>query len=137
MWLWYISINVSPLLRPFTLDPINLRQLSHIINRLGDMGVLMLLETFCYQSCFDPGDRVYGILNMPWIKNHRLDITPDYSLPTEGVYGDFFLRYTANLKSVELLRYYEMRGVASMPSWIPDLSVVKTASNLGVLNADG
>jgi hypothetical protein len=74
---------------------------------------------------------------MPWIKNHRLDITPDYSLPTEGVYRDFFLRNTANRKSVELLRYCEMRGVASIPSWIPDLSMVKTTSNLGVFKADG
>jgi hypothetical protein len=74
---------------------------------------------------------------MSSIKNTSLDITPDYSLSTEEVYKDFFLRYTAKRKSLALLRYCEMRESPSTPSWLPDLSRVKIARYVPFSNADG
>jgi hypothetical protein len=73
--------------------------------------------------CYDPRDRVYGILSL--LSNHyRKNIEVDYSGSCEEVYKDLMIYCAQEYGRMELLRFCIIRESSSplkLPSWVPDL----------------
>lgn len=110
------------------------RNLPHSIS----LSKLPLLGTFCYyfegvnfpilllsvthQDCFDPRDKVYGLLGLA-SSSLLAHIRPQYALSVASVYRDLFLGLTDQMKRLHFefcsLRTSQPRQLSS---WIPDLS---------------
>ncbi|KAI0435782.1 hypothetical protein F4803DRAFT_557643 [Xylaria telfairii] len=72
------------------------------------------------RGCFDPRDRVYGVLGL--LPAHmRRRVSPRYDLPVIDVYRDAFIAHTETVGRLELLgfSYPEGRKLPG-PSWVPD-----------------
>lgn len=86
-----------------------------------------LIETTKGAQCTDPRDRVYALLSLV----HNLDIQPDYTKSTEAVYQQAASHLIQNSKDLELLSLCELNPKRlNMPSWVPDFSIQKSASNI-------
>ncbi|PMD42922.1 HET-domain-containing protein [Hyaloscypha variabilis F] len=77
-------------------------------------------------ECEDPRDRIYAIMEL--FPNHiKYDLHPDYRLPVEVVYKDFFLAYLRdfggmNFIGLSLTYNRWTHSSKSIPSWVPDLA---------------
>lgn len=109
-----------------------------IIDTVDDNTLLTtLLEDICYTLCYDPRDRVYGILCM-LSANINLGIIPDYSKTKEEAYEDFVRRHIESSQRLDILALCELQNSSSdLLTWVPDLSVPKLALNLCVGEACG
>ncbi|EXM16651.1 hypothetical protein V3481_018391 [Fusarium oxysporum f. sp. vasinfectum] len=87
-----------------------------------------LLQMVTHLECFDPRDKVYGLLGLA-ASSLLPHIHPEYALPVAEVYRNLFLGLQDQLKRLHFefcsLRTSRPR---QLPSWVPDLS-----SNLGEL----
>lgn len=80
-----------------------------------------LRQNFEYSDCFDPRDRIYGI--MSFLPDHiREGIVPDYTRPVGDVYKDAFLHYIHTTADLSLLDSCELDTGSNIPSWVPDWS---------------
>ena len=73
-------------------------------------------------ECSDEKDKIYAILNLV-DKHLRENLEPDYSKSTSRAYQDVVLDYLRICKSLNLLRFCELREpIADKPTWVPDWS---------------
>jgi hypothetical protein len=88
------------------------------------MSVFQCIETTKHSLCSDPKDRLYGISNLH--ATTRYKICPDYSKTKEEVYEEFARSSIAKTKILDVLTLCELRSSSpTLPSWVPDLSVLK------------
>ena len=77
-------------------------------------------------DCEDPRDRIYAIMEL-FPQHIKLDLHPDYRLPVEVVYKDFFLAYLHNFDRMNfiglpLIGNRWNHPSKPIPTWIPDLA---------------
>ncbi|PMD61297.1 HET-domain-containing protein [Hyaloscypha bicolor E] len=77
-------------------------------------------------DCEDPRDRIYAIMEL-FPKHIKHNLHPDYRLPVEVVYKDFFLAYlnnsgVMNFIGLPLISNRSTHSSESIPSWIPNLA---------------
>ncbi|KAK7219774.1 hypothetical protein V2G26_007777 [Clonostachys chloroleuca] len=81
-----------------------------------------LLQTVTHLECFNPHDKVYGLLGLA-SSNLLPHIRPEYALPVATVYRSLFLGLKYHLQRLHFefcsLRTSRPR---QLPSWVPDLS---------------
>jgi Heterokaryon incompatibility protein (HET) len=80
-------------------------------------------------QCEEPRDRVYGIMDLLPDKLKRALQTPNYALPVENIYKDFFLSWIKTSVTISGLLGYPLASNSSpptpslsIPSWIPNLA---------------
>lgn len=84
-----------------------------------------LIDALCEtrrSECSDKKDKIYAVLNLVG-KHMRENLEPDYSKSTSKAYQDVVLDYLRIYKSLNLLRFCELREpIADKPTWVPDWS---------------
>lgn len=87
-----------------------------------------LLQMVTHLECFDPRDKVYGLLGLA-TSSLLPHIHPEYALPVAEVYRNLFLGLQDQLKRLHF-EFCSLRTSRpkQLPSWVPDLS-----GNLGEL----
>ncbi|EXL41949.1 hypothetical protein FOCG_15311 [Fusarium oxysporum f. sp. radicis-lycopersici 26381] len=87
-----------------------------------------LLQMVTHLECFDPRDKVYGLLGLA-ASSLLPHIHPEYALPVAEVYRNLFLGLQDQLKRLHF-EFCSLRTSRpkQLPSWVPDLS-----GNLGEL----
>jgi hypothetical protein len=82
---------------------------------------LVVVSDFRLRSCFDPRDKIYGILGLlnPGFRNH---IQPDYTRPVKDLYLDVTLLAIEATESLSILglKYGERTQHLNLPSFVPD-----------------
>lgn len=81
-----------------------------------------LLSLARQRACFNPRDKVFGILSLiPGTVASKLS-TPYSRLPAE-IYRDMFLAHLRHTRRLELFQFcYQAGRKLDCPSWVPDLS---------------
>jgi hypothetical protein len=80
-------------------------------------------------KCYEPRDRVYGILGL-LDSDIRERIPVDYSKPVEQVYTEFTKLIIESSRSLEVLvRAGLCRGPSPCPTWVQDWSLLQSESN--------
>ena len=78
-----------------------------------------LLEIATYTKCYDPRDRIYGLLGL--MDAALADrISSDYTVDAPEVFKRFCLAYMDTYKSLEFLRDANCWGSSGAPTWVPD-----------------
>ncbi|KAF2651311.1 HET-domain-containing protein [Lophiostoma macrostomum CBS 122681] len=90
-----------------------------------------LLETARVKKCFDPRDKIYGLINLAHQDFASL-IKPDYLLSPQVVFRDIFLRVLEHSRRLNFLRFVSGEGSSGLPSWVPDWN---PAPNSAVLDS--
>ncbi|KAF3038977.1 hypothetical protein E8E12_002657 [Didymella heteroderae] len=89
----------------------------------GYRGFVDVLATFQYRQCFNPRDKVFGLLGLA-PESFRSRIPLDYSRSPEEVYTDVFLAAVAETDNLNVLSYIYGRrtGELDLPSFVPDFT---------------
>ncbi len=106
----------------------------------ADIDTIDFVQFSRYTSCSDPKDRIYGMLNLMSLDVHlrNLGIIPDYSKTKEQVYDGFIQRYITIVKSLRVLNLCDLqKSSPNLPSWVPDLSVLRYAAGINDVGASG
>lgn len=87
--------------------------------------LVTLRNKFGWADCYDPRDRVYGVLSMlsGWL---REGIVSDYTKSFGDVYKDVVLCHLHNTLNMSILRAREFSEGTHIPSWVPDWSKKST-----------
>lgn len=89
----------------------------------GYRGFVDILATFQYRQCFNPRDKVFGLLGLA-PESFRSKIILDYSRSPEEVFTDVVLAAIAETGNLNVLSYIYGRRARNLnlPSFIPDFT---------------
>lgn len=93
--------------------------------------LLRLLAKFRTRLCYDPRDKIYGLLGL-CSPDERKQILPDYSVPVSVVYEQVALNTIERTRSLDVFSqaYRFLEGVEmatlELPSWVPDWTLEMT-----------
>lgn len=88
-----------------------------------------LRKSFGFSDCYDPRDRVYGVLSL--LPDYlREGIVPDYTKPFGDVYKDAILQYLRMTSDLSVLGSCEFATGSEIPSWVPDWSRKSTSGSI-------
>ena len=96
--------------------------------------LVMVLNSSRIHKCFDPRDKIYGMLSIAG-DVLSCSIKPDYSdsNTAANVYREVFEAYTSRTNRLDLLAAceYSIEGrTKSLPSWVPDINVARNTESL-------
>lgn len=95
---------------------------------LGGPEVLVTLHRARYLGLFDPRDRIYAFMGLPFIMNPIRTLHPNYQKPYRECYRDFAIQYLAQYSDLNLLRcvaHEDANGkslgstLGTSESWVP------------------
>lgn len=86
-----------------------------------EIGLRDLRQCFDITDCYDPRDRIYGVLSLT-PDYLREAIVPDYTKPFGDVYKDTFLCHLRRTRDLSLLGSCELGIESPIPSWVPNWS---------------
>lgn len=87
----------------------------------GTCSLRNLRQCFGFADCYDPRDRIYGVLSF-LADNITKGVVPDYTKSFQDVYKDMFLRYMHRTGCLSVLESCELGTGSHIPSWVPDWS---------------
>lgn len=85
-----------------------------------DRPLSQIPTTNSYRQCFDPHDKIYGMLGMAPPAFFKAT-TPNYQQPYADTYRDAFLINSSLIKRWEIFGCDAIDREINAPSWIPDL----------------
>ncbi|KAI6082162.1 heterokaryon incompatibility protein-domain-containing protein [Hypoxylon rubiginosum] len=110
----------------------NLENLDSLIHANAGMSNTDVIALTRDSMCMDDRDRVYGVLGILAKYSDDALVSANYSLSTKEVYRDFVINYSRLYGDLSLLEFCEM---ASQPSWVPDLQILRDSPYPLVSNA--
>jgi hypothetical protein len=119
-----------------------LETIGGMANKFDYMSFNIVLSASRNSKCTDPRDRIYAILSLA--KNYttgyepRPSLKPDYTNQASDLYKGITVQNLKQLKTLKLLTHCELneKGV-DLPSWVPDWSMKRETSKLGLVKAWG
>lgn len=94
-----------------------------VFNNWGYRGFIDVLATFQYRQCFDPLDKVFGLLGLA-PESFRAKVCLDYNRSVEEVYTNVIVAAIAETRNLNVLSYIYGRrtGRLDLPSYVPDFT---------------
>ncbi|KAI9687976.1 MAG: hypothetical protein M1820_010374 [Bogoriella megaspora] len=130
---WYNLRRGLVLLRESNLPNVNMREglLRHLLLYLlyytpktgsTKLGICSLLQATAQSVCGDSRDRIFALTGI--CDSKLMDqITPSYIKPVSRNFQEFFLLFTHEYRSLDLLQFCSLaRRQLDLPTWVPDLT---------------